>query len=86
MATFDVASLRLARKESMGFIDARPTETQHRRTQDTYRKLFDTRKRRVRGLWRRNGRWFARIRVGDDLGRKKSPFTVAEGASTVPGP
>ncbi len=49
-------------------------ETPRKRTRDTYSKVFDTRKRRVRGLWQRNGRYFANLTVADDLGRKKSQF------------
>jgi hypothetical protein len=37
-----------------------------------YQKVFDSRKRRVRGLWQRNDRYFANFTVADDLGRKSS--------------
>lgn len=43
-----------------------------RPTRDTYRKVLDSRKRRVRGLWQRNGRYFANLTVTDDLGRKSA--------------
>jgi integrase len=56
-------------------------EMPRKRTRDTYRKVFDTRKRRVRGLWQRNGRFFANITVADDLGRKKSQFVPLSAAT-----
>ncbi len=37
---------------------------------DTYRKVFDSRARRVRGLWKRNERFFANLTISDDLGRR----------------
>ena len=35
-----------------------------------YTKVFDNRKHAIRGLWRRNGKFVARITVEDDAGRK----------------
>ena len=35
-----------------------------------YTKVLDNRKHTVRGLWRRNGSYFARITVEDDIGKK----------------
>ena len=46
-----------------------------------YQKVFASRKRRVRGLWQRNGRFFANLTVADDLGRKTSKWVPLEGAS-----
>ena len=48
---------------------------------DTYIKVFDSRKRRVRGLWQRNGRFFANLTVADDLGRKTSRMVPLSGAT-----
>jgi hypothetical protein len=49
---------------------------------DTYRKVFDSRHRRVRGLWQRNDRYFANLTVSDDLGRKTTRMVPLE-ASTL---
>lgn len=46
-----------------------------------YQKVFDSRKRRVRGLWQRNGKFFANLTVADDLGRKSSQWVPLTGAS-----
>jgi hypothetical protein len=35
---------------------------------DSYHKVFDSRKRRVRGMWERNGKYYANLTVSDDLG------------------
>src|SRR5271156_5998105 len=35
-----------------------------------YNKVLDNRKHAIRGLWRRNGKFVARITVEDDAGRK----------------
>ena len=35
-----------------------------------YTKVRDNRKHPIRGLWRRNGKFLARITVADDAGRK----------------
>ena len=48
---------------------------------DTCAKVLDSRKRRVRGLWQRNGRFFANLTVADDLGRKNSRMVPLNGAS-----
>lgn len=68
-------------RKSVRFKAVQPVETPRKRTRDTYRKVFDTRKRRVRGLWQRNGRFFANITVADDLGRKKSQFAPLNGGT-----
>ena len=49
-------------------------------SRDTYRKDFDSRKRRVRGMWQRNGRHFGNLTVADDLGRKTSRMVPLSGA------
>jgi hypothetical protein len=46
---------------------------------DSYHKVFDSRKRRVRGLWQRNGHYYANLTVSDDLGRKTSQFVPLNG-------
>lgn len=46
---------------------------------DNYHKVFDSRKRRVRGLWQRNGRYYANLTVCDDLGKKSSRFVPLSG-------
>jgi len=43
-----------------------------------YRKVLDFRKRRVRGLWQRNGRFYANLTVTDQLGRKSSQWVALE--------
>lgn len=53
------------------------------RRKHSYTKVVDVRKRPVRHLYRRNGSFFARISVEDEMGRKKKawvPLTV----ETVP--
>ncbi|MBI2926409.1 MAG: tyrosine-type recombinase/integrase [Verrucomicrobia bacterium] len=45
--------------------DSRSSSRQHR-----YTKVLDNRKHAIRGLWRRNGSFVARITVEDDAGRK----------------
>ncbi len=47
-----------------------------------YQKVFDSRKRRMRGLWQRNGKYYANLSVADDLGRKTSKW-VALAAVTL---
>lgn len=56
-------------------------ETRRSRQSDTYSKVFDHRKRRVRGLWSRHGRYFANITVGDDMGHKKQRFVPLNASS-----
>jgi len=46
-----------------------------------YQKVFDSRKRRVRGRWQRNGKFFANLTVAADLGRKLSCWMPPVGAS-----
>jgi hypothetical protein len=51
------------------------------RRSNSYQKVFDSRKRRVRGLWRRSGRFYANLIVSDDLGRKSSQWVTPAGAT-----
>lgn len=46
--------------------------------------MLDSRKRPVRGLWQRNGRFYARLSVEDHLTGKKSTRRVPLEATTVP--
>ena len=48
---------------------------------DAYSKVFDARNRRVRGLSRRNGRFFASLTVADGLGRKSSRMVSLSGVT-----
>src|SRR5580658_701898 len=41
----------------------------------TYQKVCDNRKQPIRGLWRRNGNYLARLSVEDDMGRKQVKWT-----------
>jgi integrase len=52
-------------------------------TASIYQKVFDARKRRIRGLWQRNGRFFANLTVADDLGHKTSQWVPLAGASVA---
>lgn len=40
----------------------------------SYTKVLDNRKHPIRGLWKRNGSFVARLRVEDDLGRKANKW------------
>ena len=40
--------------------------------------MLDNRKHPIRGLWRRNGRFLARITAEDDLGRKSKKWVPLE--------
>jgi len=54
----------------------------HRNTRpDTYRKVLDSRKRRIRGMWQRQGRYFANLTIADDLGRKTARMIPLNGAT-----
>ena len=48
-----------------------------------YTKVCDNRKQPIRGLWRRNGSFFARITVEDDLGRKALKWIPLEATSAA---
>jgi len=59
------------------------TQRQHRGGQ--YRKVYDARKRRIRGLWERNGRFYAQAAIEDPhTGKKQVRRIPLEGAQTVP--
>lgn len=48
---------------------------------DSFKQVFDSRGQRVRGLWSRNGLYYAQLRVGDG----RSPMRMQlHGAATVP--
>ncbi len=51
---------------------------------EIYTKVLDGRKMPVRGLWVRNGQYYARLRVEDAEGRKKTIRKRLEGAQTIP--
>ena len=54
---------------------------QHRRA--TYQRVCDARKHPVRGLWKRNARYYAQITIEDpDTGKKKVQQIPLEGAAT----
>ena len=54
----------------------------HRRT--TYQKVRDARKRPIRGLWVRNGRFYARLSIEDSsTGRKAVRRVPLEGCQTT---
>src|SRR5277367_2994896 len=54
---------------------------QHRRA--TYSKVMDKRKRPIRGLWERNGRYYAQLTVEDQItGIKRVRRVPMEGVST----
>src|SRR5271169_2355794 len=57
------------------------SQNQHRRA--TYSKVMDKRKRPVRGLWERNGRYYAQLTVEDQItGIKQVRRVPMEGVST----
>jgi hypothetical protein len=50
----------------------------------TYQKVFDERKRRIRGIWKRNGWFYARLKTADEnTGRKSVRRVRLENARTV---
>ena len=49
-----------------------------------YIKVLDGRKQPIRGLWVRNGQFYAQLKIEDADGRKKTIRTRLEGAQTVP--
>jgi integrase len=63
------------------FTAMQATATPRKPRRDSYRKVLDSRKRRVRGLWQRNGHFYANLTVADDLGRKTSRFVPLAGAT-----
>lgn len=57
------------------------TATPRKPRSDSYRKVLDSRKRRVRGVWQRNGHYYANLTVADDLGRKTSRWVPLGGVT-----
>jgi integrase len=57
------------------------TATPRKPRPNPYRKVLDSRKRRVRGVWKRNGHFYANLTVADDLGRKTSRWVLLAGAT-----
>jgi len=56
---------------------------QHLRRRHKYTKVLDARKRPVRRLYSRNGKFFARVAIEDEDGRSKITWVPLEKASTV---
>jgi len=50
----------------------------------SYQKVMDGRKQPIRGLWRRNGKFLARLKVEDDNGFKENKWVPLEKATTIP--
>lgn len=48
-----------------------------------YNKVLDNRKHPIRGLWRRNGSFYARLTVEDDCGRKSVKWVPLEKAASA---
>lgn len=58
-----------------------PSPKPGRRPADRYQRVFDSRRRRVRGLWQRNQRFYANLTIADDLGKKTSRFVPLNATS-----
>lgn len=67
---------------------SKPTSVNSQQRQHSgakYRKVFDARKRRIRALWERNGRFYAQLALEDpNTGKKQVRRVPLEGAETVP--
>lgn len=66
--------------------DATPSnQVVRRKTHErhAYQKVLDARKRPVRGLWKRNGRFYARLAIADHLTGEKATRRVPLPATTV---
>ena len=63
------------------FTAIQATATPRKPRPNPYRKVLDSRKRRVRGVWQRNGHYYANLTVADDLGRKTSRWVLLAGAT-----
>ena len=59
-------------------------ESTNRNRLHSYQKVFDGRKQPIRGLWKRNEKYVARLTVDDENGKKAIRWKVLEGADTVP--
>ena len=57
------------------------TATSRKARSNPYRKVLDSRKRRVRGVWQRNGHYYANLTVADDLGRKTWRWVLLAGVT-----
>ena len=58
-----------------------PVVRQHRAA--TYKKVLDQRKRPIRGLWQRNGRYYAQMTIEDkETGLKQVKRVPLDGAAT----
>ena len=61
-----------------------PSLDVHKQRRASYQKVCDGRKRPIRGLWVRNGRFYARLAIEDtNTGRKEIRRVPLEGVSTV---
>ncbi len=61
------------------------SQSQHRAA--TYKKVLDQRKRAIRGLWERNGRYYAQITIEDsNTGIKSVKRVPLEGVAQTPKP
>jgi integrase len=49
----------------------------------SYTKVLDNRKHPIRGLWRRNGKFLARITIEDDAGRKNAKWVSLDAKSAA---
>ena len=56
----------------------RPESPRKGRTK-SYRKVFDSRKRRVRGIWIRGDQYYANLTVTDAFGAKSSQWIPLDG-------
>jgi integrase len=73
--------MQAADTESTNTTNTIVSSKQHRRT--TYSKVMDKRKRPIRGLWERNGRYYAQITVEDQVtGIKRVKRVPLEGVTT----
>src|SRR5450755_433434 len=73
--------MKSADTESTGTERTVVSQNQHRRA--TYSKVMDKRKRPIRGLWERNGRYYAQLTVEDQVtGIKRVKRVPLEGVST----
>ncbi|HEY9172209.1 MAG TPA: site-specific integrase [Verrucomicrobiae bacterium] len=60
-----------------------PTASSSSSRRHRYTKVLDNRKHAIRGLWRRNGRFVARITVEDDAGRKAVKWVPLEATTAA---
>lgn len=68
----------MKRNESPSIAGAQSNSRRHK-----YTKVCDNRKHAIRGLWRRNGKFVARITVEDDAGRKAVKWVPLKAGSTA---